>query len=138
MIVTAKFDSQEVIDRLGRITEAQYEAGRKGMIRITTEIMNRARKRLRVRKGPGIGMGGRKTGRLSRSIVPQVTMSQTAIEGEVGTGVEYARYVEGWNKAGEHVPAVNMANSYTPFLEVSFREVVPDAAEYLAGEMRVG
>ena len=147
MIVTAKFDSQEVIGRLGRITEAQYEAGRRGMIRITTEIANRAKKRLRVRKGPGIGMGGRKTGALARSIIPSVTVSQTVIEGEVTAGVlatsgdpdsNYARYVEGWNKAGVHTPAANMANSYTPFMEVTLKEVLPDAADYLAGTVTLG
>lgn len=138
MIVKVEFNSQDVKDRLGRLQLAQLEASKRGMVRITTEIRNRAKRRLRVRKGPGIGLGGRKTGRLSSSIINTVTLSETAVVGEVVAGTEYAKYVEGWNKAGEHIPAVNMANSYTPFIEPALKEVLPDAADILAAEVRVG
>lgn len=172
MIVEVRFDSAEVKARLGTLTAEMMEKGKKGMVRVTTEIRNRAKQRLRWRKGKGAGEGGRFTARLATSIVPKVTLSETAIEGEVKAGVPYAKYVEGWNKANQHVPVVRHRvkfrtapglrdwarrhgievpkdpskgslmvggpDSITPFLEPAFREVMGDAAEYLAGEIRVG
>lgn len=193
MIVEVRFDSAEVKARLGTLTAEMMEKGKKGMVRVTTEVRNRAKQRLRWRKGKGAGEGGRFTARLATSIVPKVTLSETAIEGEVKAGVPYAKYVEGWNKANQHVPVrrhfvsfetapglrdwarrhgilthgrrvatlnaatgargsyyrmtplylgkgmmVGGPDSITPFLEPSFKEVIPDAAEYLAGEIRVG
>ena len=79
--------------------------GQTAMVKVVTEIRNRAKQKLQWRKAPGAGLGGRATGTLARSIVPSVRISHTEIEGTVKAGVGYAKYVEGWNSRNDHTPA---------------------------------
>jgi hypothetical protein len=68
-------------------------------------IKNKAKRRLRWRTRPGKGLGGHATSPgLRGSITHRVRIKPGVINGEVGAGVDYAKYVEGWNKAGQHQP----------------------------------
>lgn len=73
------------------------------MARTCNTLRNSMNRRLKWRTGKG-QPGGRATGQLARSIVYNVRSSPHRIEGEVGAGVHYAKYVEGWNSRGEHKP----------------------------------
>ncbi len=82
------------------------QRGQTAMVKVVTEIRNRAKQKLQWRKAPGAGLGGRATGTLARGIIPSVRVSHTEIEGTVKVSVPYGRYVEGWNSLGQHTPTV--------------------------------
>lgn len=73
------------------------------MIRSCTAIQRQAKTNLVWKSGPG-AQGGLATGALKRSIVYAVDDTPKGLEGQVGTGTKYARYIEGWNSLGEHKP----------------------------------
>jgi hypothetical protein len=66
--------------------------------------------------------GGRFSGRLSQSIAWSVRETAATIDVNVGPGVPYGKYIEGWNKAGEHKPVVRR------FLKF---ETAPDLKKWL-------
>lgn len=91
------------------------------MVRATNDFQNKARRRLVWRNAPG-APGGRATGQLSRSIQTAVDSTPHRIEGQIGVGVHYGKYVEGWNSMGEHKP---IRKHYVPF------KVAPDLQKWL-------
>lgn len=81
------------------------------MVRTCNSLRNGMNRRLVWRSARG-APGGRATGQLARSIAYNVKSTPHRIEGEVGAGVDYAKYIEGWNSRNEHKP---IERHFVPF-----------------------
>ena len=75
------------------------------MVRTTNSLKTGMKARLKWRSAPG-APGGRFSGRLAQSTQAATDSTPHRIEGAVGVGVHYGKYVEGWNSMGEHKPTV--------------------------------
>jgi len=104
--------SETVRRRLGDWSERKGRMLASWMTKTCNSIKLDAQRRLVWRTGKG-APGGRATGGLSKSIQYSVDVLPNRIEGAVGAGVDYAKYVEGWNSLGQHVPIVRHFVKFT-------------------------
>jgi hypothetical protein len=149
------------------IQRFQVEQQQRAMIaleRFAVQVESRTKGKLKWRRRPGRGLGGRATGHLANSYTHELQRSGQDIEVIIGTGVKYAKYVEGQPRPpkrhfvkfstapdlftwlirhGVEVPhsakgwMVGGEKSVTAHLGPAFHEVAPKALAIMAEQLRV-